>query len=531
MKTVVFGYLGSRLDTGVNPERWERWRPTVDLFRQPDLVIDRFEMFHDRAHTKQAVQVIEDIRSVSPDTEVRPHVVGIADAWDFEEVFGELYDFAADYAFDLDAERYLLHLTTGTHVWQICLFLLAESRHFPAALVQTSPPGKGEPTGSPGRWRTIELDLSKYDQIASRFRRERDEGAKLLKQGIATRDTAFNALIDRIERVAIASDAPILLTGPTGAGKTQLARRIYELKRRRNQLKGRFVEVNCATIRGDAAMSALFGHKKGAFTGALSDRAGLLREADGGLLFLDEIGELGPDEQAMLLRAVESGTFTPLGSDREVSSRFQLIAGTNADLRDAVGKGTFREDLLARIDLWHFELPGLRDRLDDLEPNLDFELDEHTRKTGNRAAFNRGARAKYLEFARAPEAAWRGNFRDLNSSVVRMCTLAAGGRIDEAVVDEEIARLRRDWRRVEPPSADEAFVRGLLGEAAWAGLDRFDRVQLVDVVAVCRVSKSLSEAGRTLFAQSRKAKKSSNDADRIRKYLARFGVEWGQLEA
>src|SRR6185369_871819 len=109
---------------------------------------------------------------------------------------------------------------------------------------------------------------------------------------------------------------------PTGAGKSRLARRIFELKKSRNLVKGEFVEVNSATLRGDAAMSALFGHVKGAFTGAVSDRPGLLRKADQGVLFLDEIGELGLDEQAMLLRAIEEKVFYPLGSDREASSDF-----------------------------------------------------------------------------------------------------------------------------------------------------------------------------------------------------------------
>ena len=131
------------------------------------------------------------------------------------------------------------------------------------------------------------------------------------------------------------SASPILLLGPTGAGKSLLARRIYELKKSRRLVKGPFVEVNCATVRGDAAMSALFGHVKGAFTGAVRDRPGLLLSADDGVLFLDEIGELGLDEQAMLLRALEEKRFLPLGGDQEVSSDFQLIAGTNRDLADA----------------------------------------------------------------------------------------------------------------------------------------------------------------------------------------------------
>ena len=173
----------------------------------------------------------------------------------------------------------------------------------------------------------------------------------MLKSGIPPRNDAFNRLIEQIEHVAANAVDPLLLTGPTGAGKSHLARRVYELKKHRRQVSGGFVEVNCATLRGDAAMSALFGHRKGAFTGATTDRPGLLRAADGGILFLDEIGELGPDEQAMLLRALEEKRFLPLGADSEATSDFQLISGTNRDLGASVDAGEFREDLLARINL------------------------------------------------------------------------------------------------------------------------------------------------------------------------------------
>ncbi|MEO0603954.1 MAG: ABC transporter transmembrane domain-containing protein, partial [Myxococcota bacterium] len=114
----------------------------------------------------------------------------------------------------------------------------------------------------------------------------------------------------------------VAIVGPTGAGKSRLARSITEVKRRHHPIDGSLVEVNCATLRGDQAMSTLFGHKRGAFTGAVSDRAGVLATADGGVLFLDEIGELGLDEQAMMLRALEEHRFMPMGSDREVTSHF-----------------------------------------------------------------------------------------------------------------------------------------------------------------------------------------------------------------
>jgi transcriptional regulatory protein RtcR len=374
----------------------------------------------------------------------------------------------------------------------------------------------------------VDLDLSRYDAIASRFRKEREEATSFLKSGIETRNAHFNRLIDRIEQVAIHSREPLLLMGPTGAGKSRLAKRIFELKRTRHQVAGEFVEVNCATIRGEAAMSALFGHVKGSFTGALRDRPGLLRAANRGVLFLDEIGELGLDEQAMLLRALEEKVFLPLGGDREVKSDFMLIAGTNRNLGEMVRERRFRDDLLARINLWTFLLPGLTDRLEDVEPNLDFELEQFAAKAGANVRFNREARERFLRFATSHEALWPGNFRDLNGAVVRMATFAHGGRITTEIVDEEIARLRDQWHpRTSSPSTD--ILLRHLGEEKLAELDGFDRVQLEHVVDVMRRTRSLSDAGRLLFSASRQQKTSANDADRLRKYLSRFGLDWKSL--
>jgi transcriptional regulatory protein RtcR len=522
---VVIGLVGAKLDVG-GRKRWERWRPTVDLCRHEDFLVDRLELLFEPEHAGIVDELAGDLAIVSPETVLRRNPIALGDPWDFESVYAALLDFARSYRFS-DDEDYLVHITTGTHVAQICLFLLTESRELPARLLQSSPPGAREPRSAPGTLRVIDLDLSKYDQLASRFAARRADDLSFLKQGIATQNRRFNGLIERIERVALSSRAPILLTGPTGTGKTRLARRIYELARERRAVRGRFVEVNCATLRGDVAMSALFGHKKGAFTGALHDRAGLLLAADGGLLFLDEIGELGLDEQAMLLRAIEDRRFLPMGSEQEVASDFALIAGTNKDLRDAVAVGEFRADLLARIDLWSFELPALRERPEDIEPNLDYELERWATQHNARVTFNKQARARFLAFARA--AAWPGNFRDFAAAVERMATLADGARIDEALVDDELARLESQWRPRVRAGSDHDVLAQLLGPEALAEIDRFDRAQLADVVRVCRESANLSEAGRELFAASRARRSSRNDADRLRKYLARFGLSFAQI--
>jgi transcriptional regulatory protein RtcR len=528
-ETVVLGFLGTTLDRG-GAGRWEQWRPTVDLCRHDDLLVRRFELLADPQFQRLADEVSADIRAVSPETYVRVHHLGLKDPWDFEEVYGALHDFARAYAFRPEDEDYLVHMTTGTHVSQICLFLLTESRHFPARLIQTSPPRRRR-DGGPGTFVIIDLDLSKYDLLASRVRREQREGLSFLKSGIDTRNEPFNRLIERIEQVAIASRAPLLLTGPTGVGKSQLARRIYELKKSRHQVEGRFVEVNCATLKGDTAMSTLFGHVKGAFTGAVQARAGLLRAADQGILFLDEIAELGPDEQAMLLRALEDHVFLPLGTDREVRSDFQLIAGTNRDLAAAVRAGRFRDDLLTRINLWTFRMPTLHDRAEDIEPNLDYELDQWAAIHGTRITFSKESRAAFLRFATSSEAKWTGNFRDFNAAVVRMATLTPGGRITAPIVQDEIARLTATWADVSGAEPGDDLTRRVLDPGLLARLDRFDLVQLVDVLRVCAESGTLSDAGRTLFAVSRGRRATANDADRLRKYLARFGLSWAEIRA
>jgi len=531
---VVIGLLGVQLDSAAPEARWDKWRPTVSLFQHDDLEPARLVLLAEPRYGKLADQVTEDVLSVSPNTTVERIPTALRDPWDFAEVFAAFDDFARGYPFDPEREDYLVHITTGTHVAQICLFLLVETRRIPGRLIQTSPPQRNPSRREPvrGTYSIIDLDLSRYDQLAARFDAERREGVDFLKAGIPTKNAAFNALMERIELVAGKSREPMLFTGPTGVGKTALARRVFELRHRLHLVDGAFVEVNCATLRCDQALTALFGHEKGAFAGAAAGRPGLLRAADRGLVFLDEIGELGLDEQAMLLRAIEEGTFLPLGADAPVASRFQLVSGTNKDLADAVRAGVFREDLLARIDLWTFELPALRDRPEDLEPNLDHELARVSEINGRHVSLVGEARAAFLAFARSPEAVWRANFRDFNAAIARMATLATGGRITRAVVDEECERLARAWARLD------GRAQGVHGASAFPlvaehlpgrPLDRFDEAQMEEVLRVCRASRSLSEAGRALFAISRATKTSSNDADRLRKYLARFGLEFEGL--
>ena len=559
----VISFLGTVLDNPRGAGRWQKWRPNIALHQQTAQRFDRLELFYSEKFRNLAELVRSDLAQAAPHLAVNLVPLELANPWDFGEVYTKLHDWAAAYPFDTEGEEYFTHITTGTHVAQICLFLLVESRRIPSFLLQTAPPKRQRHSMEQGDFGTIEiidLDLARYDAIARRLAAESDDAVRYLKSGIATRNAAFNRMIAEIEQVALNSPAPILLSGPTGAGKSMLARRIYELKKARRQLSGSFVDVNCATLRGDGAASALFGHKKGAFTGAAEKREGYLKTADGGLLFLDEIGELGLDEQAMLLKAIEEKRFYPVGSDRESESSFQLIAGTNRDLRREAAAGRFREDLLARINIWHYRLPALAERREDIEPNIDHQLAVVSQELGRATRFNKEARSAYLAYALSEHAPWRGNFRDLAASIMRLATLADHGRIQNGHVAAEIARLKWQWQtpefsdghpdfrqpenpsdaafrlpadnkgQPEIPAAAERICRILEAKGlSWDEIDRFDQLQLAAVAAECRRHKTLAAAGRALYQASRLKRSTPNDSDRLRKYLQRFGLEWADV--
>ena len=521
MNNIVIGILGTRLDcVGWGDKRWKRWRPTLSIVQQTDFTVKTLILIYRADAQKLANLTIKDIELVSPETTVISYLVDFEDPWDFETVYAALLDMSKKIKFNTEKNQYYIHISTGTHVAQICLYLLTEAHFLPAKLLQTMPSKEGKKS-----YQIIDLDLSCYDQIAARFKQDARIGVSYLKNGIKTKNKAFNQLIEQLEKVSIHSTEPILLTGETGTGKSRLAKRIYQLKKQRHQLDGVLVEVNCATLRGDNAMSTLFGHCKGAFTGAIQARSGLLRQADGGLLFLDEIGELGLDEQAMLLHAIEHKVFMPFGSDKPISSHFQLITGTNMNLFEAVQQGRFRKDLLARINLWQYHLPSLRDRIEDLLPNIDYELMRYAQKNQMNIRFNQAAKAAYLDFSYSKAALWTANFRDLHASIIRMSTLSEGGRINEAIVQIEIKRLKNDWQFDQPVSKNQLSLI-----PPHLKLDLFEQIQLNQVIEICQQSESLAEAGRTLFNISRLSKAKNNDSHRLRQYLKKYHLDFKKLK-
>lgn len=212
-------------------------------------------------------------------------------------------------------------------------------------------------------------------------------------------------------------------------------------------------------------------------------------------------------------------------------------------MRQEVKAGRFREDLWARLNTWTFFLPALKNRSEDIAPNVQFELQRFANLHQRQLRFNRDALDAYLQFAKSEQAIWQGNFRDLTASVTRMATLANSSRISLPDVTQEIERLKQLWKTdVTDPalgdnalwknqklSTDAALLAQFLSNEQLMQIDDFDKIQLLGVIQVCQNSKTMAEAGRRLFAVSREQRSTTNDSDRVKKYLARFGLSWELL--
>jgi len=297
--------------------------------------------------------------------------------------------------------------------------------------------------------------------------------------------------------IAAHSDEPILITGPTGTGKTRLARYIHELRcttLHRSLDAAPFKDLNCATLYGDTLVSELFGHVKGAFTGAHANRKGILELAHNGTAFLDEISELSPHAQAMLLGAVHKKIFYRLGDfSSPVRSHFRLVCASNRDLRAMVDHGTFREDLFARIAFHTIYLPSLRARFCDLPAHASLALEQWNK--ANRCnlppvAFPTAAQRRFFSFATSPDALWPGNFRQLNASIRHMCIVACAHNpsrpsISLDIVKEECRRLSAEW---SVPSSSSA-TQPLPASSPPLSLD-----QLAALIAPHRTRRSFFDA-------------------------------------
>jgi len=288
------------------------------------------------------------------------------------------------------------------------------------------------------RWYTASTDIDDRKQAEERLQqenaalREEIDQTSMFEEIVGT-SPALQAVLSRISKVA-PSDSTVLITGETGTGKELVARAIHK----RSQRSGRaFVSVNCAAIPRDLILSELFGHEKGAFTGAMQRRLGRFEMADGGTIFLDEVGELSPDTQVALLRVLQEREFERVGGGQPIHVDVRVIAATNRDLKAAVAHSTFRQDLFYRLNVFPIEVPPLRERKDDILMLVEYFVQRYATRAGKNI---RSIDKKTLDLLQSYD--WPGNIRELQNVIERSVILSSREAlsVDEMWLPKETSR-------------------------------------------------------------------------------------------
>jgi formate hydrogenlyase transcriptional activator len=296
--------------------------------------------------------------------------------------------------------------------------------------------------GQVKRWYVALTDIDERKRAEERLQqenvalREEIDKASMFEEIVGT-SPALKSVLSRISKVA-PSDSTVLITGETGTGKELVARAIH---RRSHRASRAFVSVNCAAIPRDLIASELFGHEKGAFTGATQQRLGRFELANGGTLFLDEVGELPAETQIALLRVLQEHEFERVGGTRRIHADVRVIAATNRDLQAAISGGSFRSDLFYRLNVFPIETPSLRERRADIPLLVEYFIDRYARKAGkNIKRINK----KTLELLQSYP--WPGNIRELQNVIERSMILC----------DTEIFSIDENWLSRPPPLSPES---------------------------------------------------------------------------
>jgi formate hydrogenlyase transcriptional activator len=275
-------------------------------------------------------------------------------------------------------------------------------------------PLRDEP-GRVVRWYVAGADIEDRKQAEERLEhenvvlREEIDKASMFEEIVGT-SPPLQAVLSRVSKVA-RTDSTVLITGETGTGKELVARAIHRRSRRSSRA---FVSVNCTAIPRDLIASELFGHEKGAFTGAAQRRLGRFELAGGGTIFLDEVGELPAETQVALLRVLQEHEFERVGGIRPIQTDIRVIAATNRDLQAAIAAGSFRSDLFYRLNVFPIEIPPVRDRREDIPMLVEYFIDRFARKAGKSI---RGLNKKTLDLLQSY--AWPGNIRELQNVIER----------------------------------------------------------------------------------------------------------------
>jgi len=404
---------------------------------------DRVHLFHTPQLSQAATSTEEAIQDRWPECRVVHHELPVSDPKDYSSVMGALARQVRHIAgSSTDTENFVC-VSSGTAEMRAAWFLLAASGVLPATLLQVGSPA--EPLFGAGNVKEVRLDgadwsslrdlvmpqeyfsISKDEEQPPAFSRPFADACSaptarrqsepaypgledaLLKLGIFVGSAVLREAAERAA-IAAGSELPVLLLGETGTGKDLFARLLHELSDRREQP---LVAVNCAAIPKELVESHLFGHVKGAFTGAAMEQKGKFEQADGGTLFLDEIGELPLDAQAKLLRVVQDGRVEPVGSQKPRNVDVRIVAATNRDLRQEIAAGRFREDLFYRLEVVQIKLPALRERPGEI-PGLAAAL---LKRINMRRSRPRQLSKDALR--RLERYVWPGNVRELSNVLER----------------------------------------------------------------------------------------------------------------
>jgi formate hydrogenlyase transcriptional activator len=331
-------------------------------------------------------------------------------------------------------------------------------------LARYSPVREGEE--QPTRWYVACTDIEDRKKAEERLQQEnvalREEIDKTsMFEEIVGTSPALTAVLARVSKVA-ASDSTVLITGETGTGKELIARAIH---RRSGRSSRAFVTVNCAAIPRELIASELFGHEKGAFTGAVQRRLGRFELANAGTIFLDEVGELLPETQVALLRVLQERELERVGGRETIRVDVRVIAATNRELTDAVAKGVFRQDLFYRLNVFPLHMPALRERREDIAVLVEYFIHRYGRQSGK--TFRRVNRRTLDRLQSYP---WPGNVRELQNVIERSMILCEG---EEFTVDESWLSMQRvaDTSRALP-KALAAQERAIIEEALRASSGR-----------------------------------------------------------
>ncbi|MFT5357979.1 MAG: two-component system response regulator AtoC [Polyangiales bacterium] len=346
-----------------------------------------------------AADLVDDLRPCVPSAEVR--VVELADPSNHADVFAAMKTLLSEGTLQLQGDIDVV-LSAGTPQMQTIWVVLVKAGFLDARLLQVIPPAF-VPNPHPHATREVHLEFEGFPEIIAL----RDEVERLRGRdepdGIVGVGDAMAAVRSRIARVA-PSNIPVVIVGETGVGKELVARAIHRQSERSDKP---FVAENCGALSESVLESELFGHEKGAFTGAAARRMGLFERADGGTLFLDEVGELSPRVQSSLLRVLQEGRFRRVGGESEISVDVRVIGATHRDLRAMVRAEKFREDLYYRLAGVRIEVPPLRTRIEDLPALIEtFQGADAPRLTG-------GARRALRRYR------WPGNVRELRAEIRR----------------------------------------------------------------------------------------------------------------